>query len=64
MARWLGGTALDAEIEALFGRPIDEGVSLALVVQQHGEIVAERYGTQPGEPVRRRARRRSTRRRR
>ena len=40
-------SALDDEIEALFARPADEGVTLALVVQQHGEIVAERYGTQP-----------------
>jgi CubicO group peptidase (beta-lactamase class C family) len=51
-----GGAALADEIEALFGRPADEGVSLALVVQQHGEIVAERYGTLPAnlfsaEPV-------------
>lgn len=41
-------SALADEIEALFGRPTDEGVSLALVVQQHGEIVAERYGVRPG----------------
>jgi CubicO group peptidase (beta-lactamase class C family) len=43
-----GGTALEAAVEGLFGRPPDEGVSLALVVQQHGEIVAERYGVRPG----------------
>jgi CubicO group peptidase (beta-lactamase class C family) len=42
-----GGTALANEIDALFGRPPDEGVSLALLVQQHGEIVAERYGVRP-----------------
>ena len=42
------GTALADEIEALFERPSDEGVSLALVVQQHGEIIAERYGVRPG----------------
>ena len=39
---------MDEAIEGLFGRPPDEGVSLALVVQQHGEIVAERYGVRPG----------------
>ena len=42
-----GGSALADEIEALFARPADEGVSLALVIQQHGEIVAERYGVRP-----------------
>jgi CubicO group peptidase (beta-lactamase class C family) len=42
-----GGASLEAEIEALFARPPDEGVSLALVVQQHGELVAERYGMRP-----------------
>jgi CubicO group peptidase (beta-lactamase class C family) len=42
------GTALADEIEALFERPSDEGISLALVVQQHGEIIAERYGVRPG----------------
>jgi CubicO group peptidase (beta-lactamase class C family) len=31
----------------LFGRPADEGTSLALVVVQHGEIVLERYGVRP-----------------
>lgn len=35
---------LQREIDALFDRPVDEGVSLALVVQQHGELIAERYG--------------------
>jgi CubicO group peptidase (beta-lactamase class C family) len=34
-------------IDELFARPDDEGHSLALVVQQRGEIVAERYGAQP-----------------
>ncbi len=43
-----GGTALEEAVEGLFGRPADEGVSLALVVQQHGEIVAEHYGVRPG----------------
>jgi CubicO group peptidase (beta-lactamase class C family) len=39
--------ALDREIDALFARPVDEGVSLAIVVQRHGEVVAERYGVRP-----------------
>jgi CubicO group peptidase (beta-lactamase class C family) len=43
----LTAAALDREIEALFARPVDEGVSLALVVQRHGEVVAERYGVRP-----------------
>lgn len=34
-------------VDQLFDRPDDEGVTLALVVQQGGDIVAERYGTQP-----------------
>jgi CubicO group peptidase (beta-lactamase class C family) len=38
---------LDREIDDLFGRPADEGVSLALVVQRHGEVIAERYGARP-----------------
>jgi CubicO group peptidase (beta-lactamase class C family) len=42
------GTPLDAEIDALVTRPADEGTTLAFVVQQGGEIVAERYGVRPG----------------
>ncbi len=38
---------LDAVIDGLFSRPADEGVSLAVVVQRDGAVVAERYGTQP-----------------
>ena len=34
----------------LFARPADEGVTLALVVLQHGEIVVERYGA-PARPT-------------
>jgi CubicO group peptidase (beta-lactamase class C family) len=34
-------------IDALFARSAAEGVTLALVVQQGGAVVAERYGTQP-----------------
>ena len=42
----------------LFARPADEGVTLALVVLQHGEIVVERYGVRPAnlfQPERRRS---------
>jgi CubicO group peptidase (beta-lactamase class C family) len=38
---------LDDLVDDLFERPSEEGISLALVVQQRGEIVAERYGVQP-----------------
>jgi CubicO group peptidase (beta-lactamase class C family) len=41
-------TALDAEVDELFERPADEGISLALVVVHHSEQVVERYGVQPG----------------
>ena len=34
-------------VDQLFARPDDEGVTLALVIQQRGDVVAERYGTQP-----------------
>ena len=34
-------------VDELFDRPDAEGHSLALVIQQGGSIVAERYGTQP-----------------
>jgi CubicO group peptidase (beta-lactamase class C family) len=41
-------TALDAEVEALFARPAVEGITLALVIVRHGDVVVERYGVQPG----------------
>lgn len=34
-------------VDDLFGRPVEEGISLALVVVQGGHVVAERYGHQP-----------------
>jgi len=39
--------ALTDVVDDLFGRPPDEGITLALVVQHRGEIVHERYGVQP-----------------
>ncbi len=38
---------LDGAVDDLFTRPEDEGTSLAFVLQQHGEVIAERYGVQP-----------------
>jgi CubicO group peptidase (beta-lactamase class C family) len=38
----------DTLLDELFGRPAEQGVSLALVATRGGEIVAERYGVQPG----------------
>jgi len=35
-------------VDDLLARPAEEGVTLAVVVTKGGEIVAERYGTQPG----------------
>lgn len=34
-------------MDAVFGRPASEGISLAMVVVHRGEVVAERYGVQP-----------------
>jgi CubicO group peptidase (beta-lactamase class C family) len=39
---------LDREVDALFGRPAEEGITLAFVVVHPGAIVVERYGVQPG----------------
>jgi CubicO group peptidase (beta-lactamase class C family) len=41
-------TGLDSEFDALFERPADEGITLALVIVHAGEVVVERYGVQPG----------------
>ena len=41
-------TALAGELDDLFARPADEGVTLAFVLLRGGELVAERYGVQPG----------------
>ncbi|MEM8618796.1 MAG: serine hydrolase [Actinomycetota bacterium] len=38
---------LDAVVGDLFDRPPDEGTSLALMVLQGGDVIAERYGVQP-----------------
>jgi CubicO group peptidase (beta-lactamase class C family) len=35
------------EVEALFGRPAEEGVTLAFLVLRHGRVVIERYGPRP-----------------
>jgi CubicO group peptidase (beta-lactamase class C family) len=34
-------------VDAIFERPADQGISLAMVVLHRGEVVAERYGVQP-----------------
>ena len=39
--------SLDDRIDAIFERPADQGVSLAMIVVHGGEIVAEHYGVQP-----------------
>ncbi len=41
-------TELARHVDELFARPDSEGRSLALLVQQGGSVVAEHYGTQPG----------------
>ncbi|MGH9134670.1 MAG: serine hydrolase domain-containing protein [Ilumatobacteraceae bacterium] len=42
-------TAAD-RVDAIFERPSALGISLAAVVMQGGEVIAERYGTQPATP--------------
>lgn len=37
----------DDLLDQLFDRPIEQGVSLAFVATHRGDVVAERYGTQP-----------------
>lgn len=37
-----------AAVEAVFARPAEQGISLAMVVMHGGAVVAERYGHQPG----------------
>jgi CubicO group peptidase (beta-lactamase class C family) len=39
---------LENAVDALVGRPAEHGLTYALVVQQGGETLVERYGTQPG----------------
>lgn len=41
------GNELDPAIGGFFTRPAEEGLSLAVVVLQGGEVVAEQYGTKP-----------------
>ncbi len=38
---------LGDRIDAVFSRPPEQGISLAMVVVHRGEVLAERYGTQP-----------------
>ena len=50
------GGDLTAAVDALVGRPSDEGLTYAVLIRQGGETLVERYGTQPGnlfapEPV-------------
>ncbi len=40
-------SAIDDSVDALVGRPPGEGVTLALLVLHRGDVVVERYGTQP-----------------
>lgn len=39
--------SLQQLVDEIFERPVDQGISLAMVVVHRGEVVAEAYGTQP-----------------
>lgn len=38
---------MQSQVDAIFERPPEQGISLAMVVMHRGEVVAERYGIQP-----------------
>jgi CubicO group peptidase (beta-lactamase class C family) len=38
---------IQAYVDEIFERPSEHGISLAMVVMHRGEVVAERYGTEP-----------------
>ncbi|HWM22397.1 MAG TPA: serine hydrolase, partial [Ilumatobacteraceae bacterium] len=42
---------VEDRIDDIFGRPPELGISLALVVLQGGEVIAERYGTSPDTAI-------------
>lgn len=39
--------AVQELVDAIFERPLDQGISLAMVVLHRGDVIAERYGIQP-----------------
>ncbi len=41
---------MQSRVDAIFERPAEQGRSLAMVVMHRGDVVAERYGTQPDTP--------------
>ena len=41
---------VEDRIDDIFERPPELGITLALVVLQGGDVVAERYGTSPDTP--------------
>ena len=43
----MSDATLEREVDALLGRPADEGITLALVVQRAGDMLIERYGARP-----------------
>lgn len=47
MAGSVGAMTPHDRVDAIFERPEEHGISLAMVVVHDGEVVAERYGTQP-----------------
>jgi CubicO group peptidase (beta-lactamase class C family) len=41
---------IQSRVDAIFERPAEQGVSLAMAVVHRGDVVAERYGEQPATP--------------
>jgi CubicO group peptidase (beta-lactamase class C family) len=42
---------MQGHVDRIFERPAEQGLSLAMVVVHRGEVVAERYGTQPASDL-------------
>lgn len=46
----MSARGVQERVDAIFDRPSEQGISLAVVVMHRGELIAERYGTEPDSP--------------